>query len=676
MHYNYIFILSYLLISPFILQGQYKYVQWANNVIEFSSEFSQSHSYQYRANQVLGPPNVIFDHIASPCAWSAKEKDNPKGEWLIVGFQKPQRISQVIINESFNPGTITKITLYDTENNAYVFFERHLKPSKSKPKLFRVIKTLTSYRVTALKVELQTSWVKGWNHIDAIGISESQEPIILKVNKVKDLYPINIVRMDENINSIYNDMFPVISADGKMLYFDRNNHPENSYSVYPTNDDIWVSKLKNGHWQKSKRLKKPLNNQYPNFVCSISPDGQSLILGNNYGTKKEKLGGVAISTKKKNIWSTPKKLNIKNYNLKDHFAEFNMAANQNILIMAINSTNSYGGKDLYVSFKDTNNIWSEPMNLGKNINTAHNELTPYLSFDTYTLYFASFGHAGYGSSDIFMSHRLDNSWQNWSIPENLGNDINTLEWEASFVIDAKSEYAYFCSYKTQYNQGIDIFTVKLPSVLKPSSVSIVKGRLLNIKTKQPLKGKIMYSLLPEKSITGIAEASSDNGEYMVILPNNNLYKIKGTYKNFLPLSENINLSLAVDYEEIIKNLYLIPINKNNGDQIELDNILFEFNSNQILEKSIKTLRYLLKLMKQHSKLRIVIEGHTDFGGDSKVNFELSKQRVNRVKEYLIDEGIKESRIKTHPMGSKYPVTLKRDEISKQKNRRVEFKILK
>ena len=103
----------------------------------------------------------------------------------------------------------------------------------------------------------------------------------------------------------------------------------------------------------------------------------------------------------------------------------NQILDQKTLIHAIEMNDSKGDQDLYVSFRKVDGSWSRPKNLGSTINTIKAENSPFLASDGVTLYFSTNGRPGYGKNDIFMSRRLDDSWVNWSEPENLGPSINT-----------------------------------------------------------------------------------------------------------------------------------------------------------------------------------------------------------------------------------------------------------
>ena len=659
----------FFIFGLYIIQAQKESIQWATNVLDFSTEYQSQAGQAYHASQVLGRPNEIYSDYGTPCAWSPSQKNNQTTEWIKVTFLKPQQVAQVLINQTKNPGAISKVILHDLQGQSHLYFHTTKSLSKARQRIFRIIKPLTPYKVIALTLELQTNWIDGWNNIDAIGISNTAAVDSLKLNHISELPALEIIHLDENINSPYNELLPIISSDGKTLYFDRNNHPKNIFSNFSINDDIWQSEFKNGAWQKARHLDSPINNEYPNYVCAVSLDGNTLFLRHSYATK-EKQQGLAFSMKQQDTWSKPQKFANEVFTPLNSAVEFHVSADETIILAALKRLDSYGQRDIYVSFKvDTR--WSEPQNLGAIINTADNELTPYLSFDTYTLYFASYGHAGYGSSDIFISHRLDTTWTNWSLPQNLGADINTYEWEASFSMDLRANYAYFAAYRKHLNQGIDIFRVRLVDGLKPKAFTIISGKVLDHKTRKSSIAQIQYTSLATQ-ITNIISTDT-SGTYSLVLNREQNYKIKALKNNYFSLSESINLRTS-KLKYMTKNLHIIPVDSNDNDEIDLGTVLFKFNSEKVLEESVTVLENVVHLLHQNPDLKVIIEGHTDFGGDPSKNFQLSKSRILLIQNYLIEKGIDKARITLKPMGSRKPFTRKRDEKSRQLNRRVEFRI--
>ncbi len=155
-----------------------------------------------------------------------------------------------------------------------------------------------------------------------------------------------------------------------------------------------------------------------------------------------------------------------------------------------------GGYDVFKTVLE-NGVWSKPVNMGQNINTAENESTPFVGADSKTIYFSTPGFAGYGDNDIFLSRRLDSTWTNWSEPENLGNLINTARWDGYFTIPASGEFAYLSSEERSIG-GEDIFRIKLFPSIKPDPVAIISGTVINAFDKKPMAANVVMELLNDK----------------------------------------------------------------------------------------------------------------------------------------------------------------------------------
>ena len=383
-------------------------VQWAWRVINKSSEYSER---QYSAKQVLGIPNVLPSFRESPCAWSPFKKESRVDEFIHVAYKTPMHIRQVAVAESYNAGAISRIYLYDVQGHEYLVYKNDATHTiKERGRMFRVKVPKTAYQVRSVKVVLNTVGMPGWNHIDAIGISDSDTPIMAEINLVKDLkFESSPENLGPAINSVYDEIMPIISPDGKALYFDRKDHPENTGGII--NDDIWYAELGSTEkWTRAVNVGPPLNNKGHNFLTAISPDGNTALLGNIYEPDGSMSSGLSIATRAQDGWNFPKKLVIQNYYNNNKFSEFHLGADGKTIVMTVQRTDSRGGKDLYVSFASSKGTWSEPKNLGRMVNSAASEMSPFLAADGKTLYFSSDGFSGYGSKDMFMSRRLDNTW--------------------------------------------------------------------------------------------------------------------------------------------------------------------------------------------------------------------------------------------------------------------------
>jgi OmpA-OmpF porin, OOP family len=491
-----------------------------------------------------------------------------------------------------------------------------------------------------------------------------------------------IEALDKNVNSEYDELNPLLSPDGKTLYFSRRNHPENVGGV-SDKEDIWFSELDaSGQWQLARNMGTKFNNGGPNFVNTIqstTPDGKSaiMVLGNKYMPNGKMLAGVSISTRVNGEWGAPKALNIANdYNLAQK-ANYFLADNRQTLLMSVERDDSFGDRDLYVSFIKADSTWSEPLNLGDVVNTAGEESAPFLASDDKTLYFSSNGFSGYGGSDIFVSRRLDDTWTNWSEPENLGPELNSPLEDLFFNIPASSEFAYYSRGVSETNT--DIFRIKLPIVRSPEPFVTVKGKIVDKTTGKPLGAKIVYERLPDGKGLGISQSNPETGDYEIRLPAGELYGLRAESAG--SLSENQNLDLRdIKYDQTIeRDFNLDPIGVARVEEnasILLNNLFFDLEKATLRPESFPELNRIVTLMNEKPAMQIEISGHTDTSGSEEYNLNLSKQRANSVATYLVEKGIDKSRLTVEFFGESKPMVSNDTREGRKKNRRVEFKILK
>jgi hypothetical protein len=453
--------------------AQAQQLQWATKVLEFSSEFTGSNGQQYRAVQLLGKPNKLPQAESGASAWRSAQPDGGE-EWVKVGFETPMEIRQVAIAENFGAGCVTDVVAYDTQNKEYTLYKSKSEATKRGAGMHRIwLPQLTSFKVSAIKVVLNTKLVAGWNEIDAIGISSSDKPVESVINLVKNVpKELKKENLGPNVNSKANEVAPVISPDGRTIYFTRFDHPENLKAK--EDYDVWFAEEKNGVWQKAINMNNPVNNLQENSICYISPDDRTALLMNIYHPDGGLSKGVSISRKNSTGWTFPQELKLQNYVNEHSFSGFYIGPNGKVMVLSLQDANTIGGADLYISFPQADGTWSSPKNMGIDINTADDEFTPFLATDNQTLYFTSNGRSGYGEMDIYVSRRLDDTWMHWSEPENLGPAFNTPDYEAHFTIPASGAYAYFCSAENSLGE-FDIFRMKLPEAIKPVPTVILQG---------------------------------------------------------------------------------------------------------------------------------------------------------------------------------------------------------
>ncbi|MGQ9847922.1 MAG: OmpA family protein, partial [Bacteroidales bacterium] len=667
------------LIKDSILQAQKSKVinvYWADKVVSFSSQYSKTDRAAYQA---LGAPNVYPTGGDAYTNWCTKEKDGKevdKDAFIRVRYKNPMRIQQVAIAEGSNPGAITKVTVFGTNGEKQVVYEQPAKNTGLKCRMLNIILPQpTDFYVSEVEVRLDPLAVIGRNGIDAIGISESKDSVKWSINLVPNIeFTSKPENLGEAINSIYDEVAPMISPDGRTIYFVRKFHPENVGGI-EDEDDIWYSvKNENGQWTPPKNIGIPLNNSFNNFVQSITPDGNQLLLANVYNKDGSTAPGVSLTYKTKQGWAFPEKQNIDDFMNLSPFANYYLSNDGQFLLMALERKDSYGEMDIYVSFRKGDNRWSKPLNLGPTINTCVNDYSPFLAADGVTLYYSTSGKSGFGMEDIFVSTRLDDTWQNWTEPQNLGNVLNSPGSDTKYNIPASGEYAYFSSTNKSLGKN-DIFRIKLPSKVKPKPVVLISGKVLNEKTNKPIDARIIVEELPSGKEVAIARTDPNTGEFKIILPAGKKYGFRAIGLGFFDANKNIDLSDITEYTEIEDEiLRLSPIEV--GSVVRLNNIFFEFAKAVLLPESFPELDRTAEFLKNNSTIEIEIGGHTDDIGSDDYNQKLSERRARAVADYLISKGVDAKRITVVGYGESRPIAFNTDEEGRAMNRRVEFKVMK
>jgi hypothetical protein len=267
------------------------------------------------------------------------------------------------------------------------------------------------------------------------------------------------IPLNSSINGPYDELKPALTPGGNRLYFSRSFHPHNTGGESDL-EDIWYSEYNHSDetWSEPARMPGVLNNFGPNFIHSVSVTGDTIILGNQYTKKGRMRAGLSYSINYKGQWSAPAPIEIVNdYNISDHGNVY-VSLKSGVIISAIQRAETFGGRDLYVSFWDGEKA-SEPINMGAILNSDLEESAPFLDTDNKTLYFASKGHHGYGGYDIYVTERLDDSWTNWSEPRNLGPAVNGVMDDEFFSITHCGKYAIFSRQVSVHNS--DLFKISI-----------------------------------------------------------------------------------------------------------------------------------------------------------------------------------------------------------------------
>jgi outer membrane protein OmpA-like peptidoglycan-associated protein len=412
--------------------------------------------------------------------------------------------------------------------------------------------------------------------------------------------------------------------------------------------------------------------------------------------------------------------------------------------------------DLYLSQQQSNGQWSKPVKL--KLSSPADDYSPFLSPDQKTLYFSSdrFSKDKVGGTDIYKSTRLDETWLNWSEPVNLGKAINTGAGDAYFSIDTHGNIFTARSGARVDGGNFDLF------ILKPRNVKItLAGTTYNDKTKQPVVSLVDVTVKDQKPIN---LKTTTNGGFETRIPEVDGYVVKAQAAGFLPFEKtfvmpkvNRDTTLRVDiflvplekqlmlsgdvldkktnqkvknarvqitykeersinfspaaaggsYEQaisstgwylftasaegyitsndsvqvlndkvipVVKNIFLTPIEV--GLTVRLKNIYFDFDKTTLKSESFVELNKVVDFLKKNRNVSIEISGHTDSKGSDTYNLNLSQGRSQAVVDYLISQGIDFSRLQAKGYGESKPIDTNDTDEGRANNRRVEFTVLK
>ncbi len=653
---------------------------WASEVIFQYNAFKKQGPWS--GEMILGAPDAYPYGSLNEKAFRLISED--AYGTITLGFQSTKVAKEILIAENFAPGRVTKVIVFDTNGTEYVVFEKVPQELGVFSRLLSISLEGIDFVINKVTVHLNTIGNNAWSQIDAVGLSYSQlnNEQKLEITKsdqtiIEEELTFSAERelLDGSINTPYREIKPVISPDGRTLYFARRDYPENIGGKRDP-QDIYYSDFVNGKWRLAQNVGSPLNDDEPNGVCSISPDGNTMVVINSYKEDGSVEGkGASFSFRTASGWTQPIKIEIEEFYNKNEYEDYFLSNSGKFLVMAIETKGGFGDQDMFVSFRNEDGTFSTPKNLGSTLNTSSVEYSPFLASDNRTLYFSSDGHGGEGGSDIFYTRRLDESWTKWTKPQNIGPEVNSEEWDAYYTVTAKGDYAYFVSINSDENNSAeagDIFRISLSKDIKPDPVVLMTGRVLDKKTNRPIEAEINYESLNNDNEDGIAKSNPEDGAYKIVMPIGNLYGFLAKAKGYISVFENEDFTEVKEYKEIEKNLYLVPIEI--GQVVQLNNLFFVQSKPDILPESETELERLYSLMAENPDMEIELKGHTDNQGYFKANMKLSDQRAEAVMNYLIERGVSKKRMKSKGYGPTQPLYPNNTLESRAKNRRVEIEI--
>ena len=467
-----------------------------------------------------------------------------------------------------------------------------------------------------------------------------------------------------SINSALEEYSPVLTLDEETLYFCRRggrSTKENIFVSYKTPKGWSVPNPVYGLNQK-KQNEAPL---------AISADGTTILIFEE--------GVVKVSEKKARGWSSPEVF-FPTELQSEWQGGTTLSADKKVVIFAARRPDRIGlpkekNIDLYISFRSDSGEWSFPKNLGTTINTGFEERSPFLHPDMRTLYFSSAGRGGLGGLDVYKTTRMGDGWTEWSEPVNLGKDINTTEKDWGYRVSTKGEYAYY-SAEVETRQE-ELYQVELPQRVRPGEVSTIKGELLDLEGKPIAGGELIIEDLENREAIAAINPDPATGKYFVPLPRGKLYSYTFLSDGFYPVSGHIDLRSIDEARHQLIDIEVPRISElaEKGIAITLNNLFFEHDQAKIRSASFQELDRLADFLIEHTA-PVEISGHTDNVGSREYNLDLSQRRAQAVASYLVKRDVPKDKISAKAFGFSKPVASNETEEGRAQNRRVEIRFLK
>lgn len=425
---------------------------------------------------------------------------------------------------------------------------------------------------------------------------------------VIDSIKIDIKKLGDNINTSFEEYAPNITADGLQLFFTSKKPftEKEKQKNKPSKEKIYVSKRNsvNEDWGPAVSISDSINIPTKNVSnIAISNDGQRLLI---YFDDKGN-GEIYESVLKGDKWTAPRSLGDP-INTVYHESSASIAPDGKTIYFISNRKGGKGGRDIWTSTRDDNGKWSTPKNLSE-LNTSEDEEAVFIHPDGKTLYFSSKGYKGYGGYDIFVS-KYENG--KWSAPINFGKPLNTPGDDYFLVMNADGTIGYFAS-------GGDIYQANFE--IKKKILELLKGKIKDADTKQPLESKITANIIPNEAF-GTFTSNKSTGDYLVSLPGGKDYNVIFDANNYAPYDEDFMLQNLTEYKEVVKDIELFQkdtfdkymnisgyAKDANGNPIKQVNVILKAKDGTITRQTISADDgyFIFKRVPRNKEYDIIIE---------------------------------------------------------------------
>ncbi|MGF1638099.1 MAG: OmpA family protein [Cyclobacteriaceae bacterium] len=472
------------------------------------------------------------------------------------------------------------------------------------------------------------------------------------------------INMGHLINSNVSDYGPVLSVDGNVLLYTskRNTVRRNMQSV--ANEDIFYSVLDDGAWSASRPL-KDINTQYNEGSACLSRDGLKLYFArcdapDSYGNCDLYMAEMQADSTWGNVVNLGPNVNSRAWD-----SHPSLSHTEDTLFFASDRIGGFGLSDIYFTVKDNKGNWQPARNMGPMINTRNNDLSPFYHPEYHVLYFSSNGHIlNFGEFDIYKSYRQPND--RWGEPQNIGPLVNGKGSEFYFTIDSRSRYLFYARSIENDLDNLDLYSFPLPMEGQPGATTLVTGVVLDSLSGNPFQRGIVSIIDLDNGIEVAPQYIGDDGTFEFRLINNNKYLLSITSDEFFRIEEIFYLEGDTHF-----NLITEPIRSRlKFSSIEFDNGSAELKPAMYYDLD-KLASFMLD--NSDFKLQVSGHTDADGSEQFNMDLSMRRAYAIR-DYIAYFGGVPELRIEAIGYGSTRPIVEEDSEENKALNRRVEFEL--
>lgn len=494
------------------------------------------------------------------------------------------------------------------------------------------------------------------------------------------------------VNSNMPEFAPVFCNLDSALYFS-GKRKEGNVCKKPGKDldpraDVYAAYTDNGEYTDVRNAGNTINTKKNEYPAYMNITGAKLCYGSH-----------------KNIYVTYKKSVNSRWKKGEKYLKNCVSVSWNsdssmVIYTSAKGPDHQGGYDIYF-MKRQGNKFSDPQNLGADVNSQYNDMWATFGAEDTVIYFATNSHLSVGGYDI-MKTRFHNG--KWQTPQNLGLGINSGADDNYFQLSAgDTRIGYFASTRDGGKGDYDIYRVLLfrealyqyppspfrylaadyakepvlpleePEPIKTMRLTVVRGRITDFDHTRNLYSQISITDNSTNATLQTIMTNPETGEYVITLPSGKNYAMTVSSDGYLFHSENFNIPPATNYQEIRKDIGMLPMDP--GSKVVLNNVFFDSNSSNLRPESYGELDRLAEIFKLYPGLVIEVSGHTDNQGNRLYNITLSQKRAEAVRQYLIDVGVQPVQVMAKGYGPDRPRDTNSTAEGRQNNRRVEAQIL-